>query len=147
MAETAAHAPMEFAFQVIVAPQRLDAMPRSAQHPAGLPRQSAHRSLWRNAHSSGGLVSEITHRAPCNAGHGAQQVPRLRMAMKHFGDLADSARQARRGFGQNLSDLGKRALCRGRNGFGDYRKQLARSHSNKRQEVLGSFLLALGFCR
>jgi hypothetical protein len=37
MGKSAPHAPMKFALQVQVAPQRLRAMLRSAQHSAGLP--------------------------------------------------------------------------------------------------------------
>jgi len=97
--------------------------------------------------SSGNFVSDVAHGAPSDARYGAQQVPRLRISVKHSSDFANSPRQLRRSPGQRFGNLGKSPLCHGSNRLGHHRKKLAGGHPNQREEMLGRLIFALGFRR
>ena len=135
---------MEPAFQMIVAAQRMHPMLLCTQHMLRLPRERLHCVAGSDGFTTRYLSRDVSHRAPGNAGHSAQQVPRLRVLVKHLRHLSNTAREVRCGTSERFCDVRKGPLrsrsYRSRND----RQQFAGSHPNQRQKMLGRFVFTLG---
>jgi hypothetical protein len=92
-------------------------------------------------------VGDAAHRTPGDAGHGAQQMAGLRIAVKHSRNFRDSVRQLGCGLGQRFRDLGKRFLRHRGDCLGHHGKKLTGGHADQRQELLGRLIFGLGLCR
>jgi hypothetical protein len=148
---------MEFPLQMVMAAERLRPVARSAQHSPGLFRQSSHCGARRYVPASRHLVSDAPHRAPRDARHRLQQVPRRWVVVERARDLPDGLGQVRHGLVDRMSNLGglgqfgyvarlgqslRQLGC-----FGHHREDLAGSHVSQRREVLGRLIFALRLCR
>jgi hypothetical protein len=91
------------------------------------------------------MFGDAAYRASSNARHGTQQMPGLRIAVQAAGDRSHTLRKLRSDSRDRFRDPRESFLGQGKNGLGDDRKQLAGSHSNQRQKVLGRLLLGLRF--
>lgn len=97
---------VEAPIHAVMVAQRECPESRAAKHPASVPRQSPDRRFWRDGSSLGRLFGDTAHCTTGYARHGTQQVPRLRIPVKHLRDFPDAPRQMRRGFGHRFRDLG-----------------------------------------
>jgi hypothetical protein len=103
------------------------------------------------------FVSNATHRAPRDARHRLQQVPRRWVVVERARDLSDALGQVRHSLVDRMSNLGGfsqfgylarlRQSLRQLGCFGHHRQNLAGSHMSQRREVLGRLVLALRLCR
>jgi hypothetical protein len=75
---------------MLVTAQRMTPVAGMAQHVTGLLGQRTHGGAGRDVAASSRLAGDAAHRAPGNGGHGAQQVPRLRIPVQGFRDLCHS---------------------------------------------------------
>lgn len=135
---------VEPALQKMMVAKRLLALRGVTENPARLRSQRSHCGVWRDPPTVRGLASHTPHRPPGDGRHDFQQMPLLRIAVKRARYLPHALSEVRRSPGYRMSDFRKHLLRRRRYRPGYYRKQLAGSHSNKRQEVLSG--LVFGFC-